>query len=43
MNFFKEKSAIFDLDYKLRNILIDDFKKSDTLKISSKQRITDLN
>jgi 2',3'-cyclic-nucleotide 2'-phosphodiesterase (5'-nucleotidase family) len=43
MNFFKEKSAIFDLDYKLRNILIDDFKKSDTLKVSTTQRITDLN
>jgi 2',3'-cyclic-nucleotide 2'-phosphodiesterase (5'-nucleotidase family) len=43
MNFFKEKSAIFDLNYKLRNIIIDDFKASDTLKISSKQRITDLN
>jgi 2',3'-cyclic-nucleotide 2'-phosphodiesterase (5'-nucleotidase family) len=43
MNFFKEKLAIFDLDYKLRNILIDDFKKSDTLKISTKQRIIDLN
>lgn len=34
MNFFKKGTATFDLDYKLRNILIDYFKEVDTLKIN---------
>ena len=39
MNFFKKGTAKFDLDYKLRNILIDYFKEVDTLKINKDIRI----
>ena len=39
MNFFKKGIAKFDLDYKLRNILIDYFKEVDTLKINNDIRI----
>ncbi len=40
MIFFKKGVAFYDLDYKLRNILIDDFKEVDTLKIDHSIRIT---
>lgn len=40
MNFFKKGIQTFDLDYKLRNILIDYFKEVDTLKINNNIRIT---
>lgn len=40
MNFFKKGVAFYNLDYKLRNILIDDFKEVDTLKIDHSIRIT---
>ena len=40
MNFFKKGSPKFDLDYKLRNIVIDYFKDVDTLKINKDIRIT---
>ena len=31
MSFFKKSSIKYDLDYKLRNVFIDYFKKTDTL------------
>ncbi len=40
MNFFKKGVAQYDLDYKLRNIMIDYFKEVETLKINSNIRIT---
>lgn len=40
MNFFKKGGQKFDLDYKLRNIVIDYFKEVDTLKINKDIRIT---
>lgn len=40
MNFFKKGVQTFDLDYKLRNILIDYFKEVDTLRINKDIRIT---
>lgn len=40
MTFFKKRVLQFDLDYKLRNILIDYFKEVDTLRINSNLRIT---
>ena len=40
MTFFKKGIAQFDLDYKLRNIIIDYFKEVDTLKINNAVRIT---
>jgi 2',3'-cyclic-nucleotide 2'-phosphodiesterase (5'-nucleotidase family) len=40
MTFFKKGIQFYDIDYKLRNILIDDFKEVDTLKISKTIRIT---
>lgn len=40
MNFFKKSVERFDLDYKLRNIIIDYFKDVDTLKINKDIRIT---
>lgn len=40
MNFFKKGIQSFDIDYKLRNILIDYFKEVDTLKINNDIRIT---
>ena len=40
MTFFKKGIQKYDLDYKLRNILIDYFKEVDTVSIISDQRIT---
>lgn len=40
MLFFKKSVSKFDLDYKLRNIMIDYFKEVDTLKINTNTRIT---
>jgi 5'-nucleotidase len=31
MDFFKKNNAVYDIDYKIRNILIDYFKAKDTL------------
>lgn len=39
MNFFKKGTEKIYLDYKLRNILIDNFKEVDTLKINNDVRI----
>lgn len=39
MYFFKKGSAIYDLDYKLRNVWIDYFKEVDTIPVSKNQRI----
>ncbi len=39
MIFFKKALSRIDLDYKLRNIIIDNFKEVDTLKINSNPRI----
>lgn len=39
MTFFKESSEKYDLDYKIRNILIDYFKKVDTLPILKDEKI----
>tara|TARA_R100001369_G_scaffold38256_1_gene63807 strand:+ start:14897 stop:15652 length:756 start_codon:yes stop_codon:yes gene_type:complete len=38
MNFFKEPLHIYELDYKLRNAIIDHFMKVDTLKTSTDNR-----
>ena len=40
MNFFKKGIQKFDLDYKLRNILIDYFKQVDTIPVIKDKRIT---
>lgn len=40
MIFFKKGSAKYDLDYKLRNILIDYFKEVDTIPLTTDVRIT---
>jgi 2',3'-cyclic-nucleotide 2'-phosphodiesterase (5'-nucleotidase family) len=40
MNFFKKGVQKFDLDYKLRNILIDYFKEVDTIPVINDTRIT---
>ncbi len=40
MTFFKKGIAQYDLDYKLRNIIIDYFKEVDTLQINNNIRIT---
>ena len=40
MNFFKKGIQKFDLDYKLRNILIDYFKEVDTIPVTKDVRIT---
>ena len=40
MNFFKKGVQKFDLDYKLRNILIDYFKEVDTIPVAKDVRIT---
>ena len=40
MNFFKKGIQKFDLDYKLRNILIDYFKQVDTIPVINDVRIT---
>lgn len=39
MNFFLKNTQLFDLDYKIRNILIDYFKAVDVVEASSTQRI----
>ncbi|KGO81551.1 5'-nucleotidase [Flavobacterium beibuense F44-8] len=39
MNFFKKSTATYDMDYKLRNLLIDYFKETDTLPVITTQRI----
>jgi len=39
MNFFKKGSAVYDLDYKLRNVWIDYFKEVDTIPTPKNQRI----
>jgi len=39
MNFFKKATATFDLDYKLRNVLIDYFKEVDTIPVITDVRI----
>ena len=40
MNFFKKGVQKFDLDYKLRNVLIDYFKEVDTIPVTKDVRIT---
>ena len=40
MTFFTKSNEKYDLDYKLRNIMIDYFKENDTLKINHDIRIT---
>ena len=40
MDFFKKGLKRYDIDYKLRNIMIDYFKEVDTLKINTNIRIT---
>jgi 2',3'-cyclic-nucleotide 2'-phosphodiesterase (5'-nucleotidase family) len=39
MTFFKESVEKYDMDYKLRNMLIDYFKKVDTLPILKDEKI----
>lgn len=39
MTFFQKNETTFDLDYKIRNVLIDYFKEVDTLKVSMDKRI----
>jgi 2',3'-cyclic-nucleotide 2'-phosphodiesterase (5'-nucleotidase family) len=39
MTFFKESTLKFDMDYKLRNMLIDYFKKMDTLPVITDEKI----
>ena len=39
MNFFKESTEKYDLDYKIRNVLIDYFKKVDTLPVLKDEKI----
>ena len=39
MNFFLKHTQLFDLDYKIRNILIDYFKAVDVIEASAKPRI----
>lgn len=39
MTFFQKNEGVFDLDYKIRNLLIDHFKEVDTLKVSTEKRI----
>ncbi len=40
MVFFKKATATYDMDYKLRNILIDYFKETDTLQVNHDERIS---
>ena len=39
MTFFKESSIKYDMDYKLRNMLIDYFKKVDTIPNITTEKI----
>jgi hypothetical protein len=41
MNFFKKGIQKYDLEYKLRNILIDYFKEVDTIPVIKDIRITE--
>ena len=38
MSFFSESDSVYTINYKIRDILIDFFKKSDTLNLSSDNR-----
>jgi 2',3'-cyclic-nucleotide 2'-phosphodiesterase (5'-nucleotidase family) len=40
MTFFENNNFHMDLDYKIRNVLLDYFSKQDTLKLASDQRFT---
>ncbi|SFA89180.1 5'-nucleotidase, C-terminal domain [Flavobacterium swingsii] len=42
MNFFKKNTKTYDLEYKLRNILIDYFKDVDTIPITKKIKVTQI-
>ena len=42
MNFFKKNIKTYDLEYKLRNILIDYFKDVDTIPITKKVKVTQI-
>jgi 2',3'-cyclic-nucleotide 2'-phosphodiesterase (5'-nucleotidase family) len=42
MNFFKKGTKTYDLEYKLRNILIDYFKDVDTIPITKKVKVTQI-
>lgn len=39
MNFFKKTEKVYDMDYKLRKLIIDYFKKVDTIPVITTQRI----
>lgn len=39
MNFFKKSEKFYDMDYRLRNLMIDYFKKVDTIPVISTKRI----
>ena len=41
MNFFLKHTKKFDLEYKLRNVLIDYFKEVDTIPVIKDIRITE--
>ncbi|RZJ27409.1 MAG: hypothetical protein EOO48_11935 [Flavobacterium sp.] len=43
MTFFKKASAKYDLDYKLRNVLIDYFSTHDTIMANAAQRVREIN
>ena len=43
MNFFKPNDSLFDLNYKIRNILIDYFKKVDTINPKTDNRFIQVN
>lgn len=40
MNFFKKATAVYDLDYKVRNVWVDYFKTVDTIPVLTDVRIT---
>jgi 5'-nucleotidase len=42
MNFFQKADSIYQTDYKVRNVLIDYFKKTDTLKAKADQRFKNI-
>lgn len=43
MNFFRDSKIKYDLDYKLRNLLIDYFKKVDTIEVFSEKVVIEEN
>ena len=43
MNFFKQGDSLYKLDYKVRNVFIDYFKKVDTLNLSADDRFIKTN